>query len=340
VARLGLRPDQGLSTSVEPVDAPSSADGGGLTRAGSAARLAPGAAVLLLALCVLWGGNMIAIKISSRGIPPALAAGIRSAGAAGLLAAFAAVRRQRLWVSRRMLLDGAVIGTLFGAEFLCMYLGVSYTSASRATILAYTTPLWLVLGAHALFPDDRLSVNKVLGLVLSFAGIVAVFGAHGGDLAPNHWVGDLLELGAAFFWAATTLYVKRMTVRQDPTALQLLFYQLAFSAPLLLGAAVLLEGGRLEVVWRADAVLSLLYQTVIVASISYLAWFRLIQRYHVTSLGSFTFLSPLFGVILGGVLLGEELPALLWAGLALAGAGIYVVNRPPRSAALLEPESP
>jgi drug/metabolite transporter (DMT)-like permease len=131
-----------------------------------------------------------------------------------------------------------------------------------------------------------------------------------------------------------------MTVRQDLTALQLLFYQLAFSAPLLLGAAVVLEWGRLGIIWRADAVLSLLYQTIIVASISYLAWFALIQRYRVTSLGSFTFLSPLFGVILGGVLLGEQLPALLWVGLALAGAGIYLVNRPPRSAPLLDPELP
>jgi drug/metabolite transporter (DMT)-like permease len=293
----------------------------------------------LLGLCVLWGGNLIAIKVSNRGIPPALAAGIRSAGAAALLAAWAAVRHQRLWVSRRVTVDGVVIGALFGAEFLCMFIGVTYTSASRATILAYTTPFWLVLGAHALFPDDRLSVNKVLGLVLSFAGIVAVFGAHGGDLAPGHWIGDLLELGAAFFWAATTLYVKRMTGRERLSALQLLFYQLFFSAPLLLLAAVVLERGH-SVVWRADAVLSLVYQTVVVVSVTYLAWFGLIQRYRVTSLGSFTFLSPLFGVILGGLLLGEQLPVLLWVGLALAAAGIYLVNRPPRSAPLLEPESP
>ena len=339
MARLGLRRDQGLSGSRSPVDTPPSG-GKGVTRSGSAARLAPGAVVLLVGLCLLWGGNLIAIKISNRGIPPALAAGLRSAGAAAVLAAWAASRRESLWVSRRVTLDGAVIGALFGAEFLCMFLGVSYTSASRATILAYTTPFWLVLGAHALFADDRLSLNKVLGLLLSFAGIVAVFGARSDDLAPNHWVGDLLELGAAFFWAATTLYVKRMTVREHLTAVQLLFYQLAFSAPLLLGAALLLERGQLGIVWRADAVLSLLYQTIVIASISYLAWFWLIQQYRVTSLGSFTFLSPLFGVILGGVLLGEQLPALLWLGLALAAAGIYLVNRPARSVPQFEPESP
>ena len=310
-------------------DAPSSAPG-------SAPRLTAGAAGLLLGLCILWGGNLIAVKVSNRGFPPALAAAIRSAGAAALLAAWAALRHQRLWVSRRVTIDGMVIGALFGAEFLCMFIGVTYTSASRATILAYTTPFWLVLGAHALFADDRLSVNKVLGLLLSFAGIVAVFGAHSSDLGPHHWLGDLLELGAAFFWAATTLYVKRMTVREELTALQLLFYQLAFSAPLLLVAALVLERGRLTIAWRADSVLSLVYQTVVIAAVSYLAWFWLIQQYRVTSLGSFTFLSPLFGVILGGVLLGEELPALLWLGLALAAAGIYLVNRPPRAAAVLE----
>ena len=129
----------------------------------------------------------------------------------------------------------------------------------------------------------------------------------------------------------TTLYVKRMTVREDLTAVQLLFYQLVFSAPLLLVAALMRERGHPVIVWRADAVLSLVYQTIVVAAITYVVWFWLIQRYRVTSLGAFTFLTPLVGVILGGVLLGEALPPLLWVGVALAAAGIYLVNRPSRS---------
>ena len=128
---------------------------------------------------MLWGGNLIAVKISNRGIPPALAAGLRSVGAAVLVAGWAEAPPEALGVAPGDV-DGVVIGVLFGAEFLCMFLGVSYTSASRAIVLVYTTPFWLVLGAHALFPDDRLSLNKVLGLRLSFAGIVAVFGARSG----------------------------------------------------------------------------------------------------------------------------------------------------------------
>jgi len=71
---------------------------------------------------------------------------------------------------------------------------------------------------------------------------------------------------------------------------------------------------------------------VIIAFLSYLAWFWMIHRYSVSRLAAFTFLSPLFGVILSGLILKEPTPLLLWLGLLLVGAGIYLVNRPQRAA--------
>jgi drug/metabolite transporter (DMT)-like permease len=70
------------------------------------------------------------------------------------------------------------------------------------------------------------------------------------------------------------------------------------------------------------------YQCVIVAFVSYLLWFRMIHSYPVSRLAAFTFLTPLFGVILSALFLGESLTWSLWTGLGLVAAGIYLVNRP------------
>ena len=294
------------------------------------------ALILLLILTLVWGINHPSIKYVNQGIAPVFASALRSVIASLCGVIYCLWRKEKIFHTDINLLHGVVVGLLFGLEFACIYIGLLYTDAARSIIFLYTSPFIVAVGAHFLLDGDRLTSLKTLGLVAAFMGVLVVFYGRPDAAKPSMFIGDILEIIAAFFWAATTLYVKRMTVREELTALQLLFYQLAFSAPLLLVAALVLERGHLTIAWRADSVLSLVYQTVVIAAVSYLAWFWLIQQYRVTSLGSFTFLSPLFGVILGGVLLGEELPALLWLGLALAAAGIYLVNRPPRAAAVLE----
>jgi drug/metabolite transporter (DMT)-like permease len=275
---------------------------------------------------------MLAIKIGNRGFPPLLAAGVRSAGAAVLVAVYAAFTHRSVWPSRVLLPHAAAIGALFAGEFFFLYLGLTWTSASRGVVLLYTMPFWTALGAHLLFPDDRISKGKVVGLTLSFAGIFAVFGAGAGGLGVSHWAGDLMEVGGALFWALTTLYVKRMGERFRVGALQVLFYQLVFSAPILLLLSVFFEAGRADVVWRWDATLALVHQIVVVATLSYLGWFWLIERYKVSSVSSFTFFTPLFGVLAGGFFLAEPLPLLLWVGVMFVGAGVYLVNRAPGAA--------
>ena len=285
------------------------------------------AAAIMVILCALWGANFVAIKVGSRGFPPLLAAGLRSVGATVLVGTWMALRSQSLRGSRRLLFHGAVTGFLFSLEFLFLYAGTSYTSASRAILLVYTSPFWVALGAHFVLRGDRLSPAKLFGLALSFLGVLAVFRAPGAGLGADHLRGDVLEVLAAVSWAATTLYVKRFIQPFGISPLQTLFYQVAFSVPLLLVAA--LGAGQQTVTdWRLDSVLALLYQTIVVATISYITWFWLLQRNQASVLHSFTFFAPLFGVVFGGLLLGDQLPFLLWLGLALVGGGIYLVSRP------------
>ena len=283
-----------------------------------------GAMALLFTCCVIWGGNIVAIKISNRGFDPVFTAAVRSAAAALLLFLYALVTHTKLRVHGRVLLYGFIISIFFALEFFFLFWGTKYTLASRATILLYTSPFWVALGAHFML-REKLSVGRMAGLALAFAGVVAVFAA-GTGLGKGHLLGDLMELVAAVFWAANTLFSKRFMSRVSMTPFQLLFYQVLFSAPLLFVSSLIFEGLP-HVTWRLDATLSVVYQAVVIVTITYMAWFWILQRHQAGHVAAFAFFTPLFGVVMAGVFLGDPLPWLIWVGVATVAGGIYLVNR-------------
>ncbi|SER00192.1 EamA domain-containing membrane protein RarD [Faunimonas pinastri] len=282
------------------------------------------AILILLVLCAGWGLNQVAIKITLAGIPPLMQIGGRSLVAVLCLLVWCAVSGKRLFERDGSLPAGLLAGLLFSGEFLFMFFGVAHTTASRSVIFVYLSPFVVVLVGHFVL-GERLSRVKLAGLVLAFLGVVlafsdSLFGAVQGSLP-----GDLLCIGAAIAWGATTIVVKRSKLR-DVGAEKALLYQLAVSATVALGLSLML--GETLNTSSVPAVLPwFLYQSVLVAGISYLIWFTLIQAYPAGLLSSFTFLTPLFGVIFGGWILGEPLTMRLVGALVLVAAGIYLVNR-------------
>lgn len=285
---------------------------------------------MLVLLCLLWGGNMVSIKISNQGVPPLLAATFRSSVASLLLWAYARATGKEVLMRGKDLRHAVTIGILFALDFLFLYWGLAFTNASRGIIFLYTYPFWAALGAHLLLPGDRLTVVKAGGLVLAFFGLVSVQGSRSATLEPGYWIGDLMQVAAALFWAATTLYIKKVVEAREVTHYQTLFAQLFYSIPPLGVAPVLFERGQ-SLSLTAPVVGAIAYQSVVIAFLSYLLWFWLIHHFQVSRISAFTFLTPLFGVILSGLILKEAIPLPLWVGLALVGAGIYLVNKMPRS---------
>jgi len=283
----------------------------------------------LVLICLLWGANMVSIRISNQGIPPLLSATLRSGVGAFLLWLYARAGNKRIWFPPGRRLQGCLIGILFALDFIFLYWGVAYTTASRSIIFLYTHPFWVAIGAHFLVQGDHLRASKGLGLLLAFAGLAAVFAIRSAELPALHLRGDVMEIAAALFWAATTLYIKRTAQRFPTDHYQTLFAQLFFSIPVLGGAAFLFERHR-PLLLTGPVVWAFAYQCIAVAFFSYLLWFWMIIRFPVSRLTAFTFLAPLFGVILGSTVLSEPAPPLLWIGMLLVALGIYLVNRPAR----------
>ena len=284
------------------------------------------AMTILVVLCASWGLQQVAIKVANHGVPPILQSGIRSIGATILIGIWVLVRRESMFERDGTLWWGIVAGLLFAGEFLLIYLGLVFTNASRAVIFLYMSPFVVALGAQLFIPGERLRMIQVIGLFCAFAGIVVAFNESLRLPTYRMLIGDGMLAAAAVLWGATTVLIKASPLARIAPSKTLL-YQLAVSAVALpLGSLAVGEPG---IVLMTPLIAgSLVYQVVWIASITYLVWFWLVRHYPASRLASFTFLTPLFGVLAGGVLLHEPITSSLLLALIMVGTGICLVNRP------------
>jgi len=287
------------------------------------------AVAILTGICMLWGFNAVAIKESNLGIAPVFCAGIRSVIAVMALALWMKVKKIPLFPSN--LMDGLVVGILFGSEFACLYASLLYTTGSSAWILLYASPFFHALGAHFFLKGDRLTVHKSTGLLLAFIGVIVLLSKNFGAPTWTGFVGDLLAFSAAALWALTTIFIKRRLVG-SVSFHNTLFYQTLFSIPILFLISVFLKETPIDHL-NAVIILSVAFQGIVVAFVSYLLWFYLVHEYPISRLSAFTFLTPVFAIISCVFFLHEPLTWKLLLSLILVSLGIYVVNtKPPKTA--------
>ncbi len=282
-------------------------------------------AVALIAFALHLAFNQVVIKVTSGGFNPVFSAGLRSAGAVVVLLIWMRLRGISLHVPREAWKAGLVAGLLFAFEFTCLFTALDITTVSRASVIFYSMPMWLALIAHFLLPGERLSGVKIVGLLLAMAGVaLALSDRSGGDVS---WTGDLLALMSAFCWAGIVLCVRITPLAKVPPAQQLIV-QVVVSVPVLLLIAPLFGPLMRDV--QVIHLAGLAFQIVGIASLGFLFWFWLMTIYPASSVASFSFLSPVFSVLLGWLLLSEDVALSVWGALILVASGIYLINRKPR----------
>jgi drug/metabolite transporter (DMT)-like permease len=296
--------------------------------AGPLDRLDVRAVLLLIACCACWGINQSAIKIANAGISPTLQVGLRSICAGVLVFAWMSVRGLKLFERDGTLWPGLLAGLMFSVEFLVLYVGLDRTSASRGVVFLYLSPFVVAVGAHYLIPGDRLTPAKVIGLTAAFAGLAVAVGESFTEPGRPTLTGDLLCLLAAMLWGATTVLI-RSTALKSASPEKTLLYQLFVSGLVLPPMSVVMGEPGIGDLTPA-VLLAFAYTVIVVAFISYIAWLWLVRNYPPTRVTAFTFLSPVFGVIAGNLMLGEAFTTSLAMALVLIAFGIYLVNRPAR----------
>jgi len=284
------------------------------------------AITLLVACCAFWGFQQILIKFASREIPPLWQASIRMWGATALLWLWCQYRGVSLFKRDGTLWGGLLVGLLFAGEFCFIYLGLTHTSASRLTVFLYTSPFWVAVLLPRFVKSEQLRRVQWIGLCLAFAAVAVAFSEaflHGS--APGQWIGDTMGLAAGMLWGLTTLAI-RTTKIATAAAEKSLFYQLGVTAAVtpLLSLAL---GESWGFGYSAMAWGSVFLQTAVGAFASYLTWMWMLRHYPATQMSTFTFLTPVFALVFGVVLLGEPLTLQLVLALLGVAAGIVLVSR-------------
>jgi drug/metabolite transporter (DMT)-like permease len=290
------------------------------------------AAGLMVFLTFSWGLNGVAAKLTNTGYSPIFLALVRSAIGGALVFAWCRWRGIRLFERDGTLWVGMLAGALFAVEFMLIFVGLEYTSVARSVLLVNTMPFWTLIAGHFLF-GERISLRKLGGLLLAFGGLALIFSDKLSVPGPDAMIGDLMSLAAGIAWAATIVVIRKSSLAHA-SAEKLLLYQLA--AAVVLALVVLPFSGPPIRDANLVATGALLFQAVYIVAVTYVMWFWLVQRYPAAGLASFTFLTPVFGVLLGGILLGEPLGVTIFLALALIVAGLLLVNRSKKSPVSVE----
>ncbi len=280
---------------------------------------------LMVLLCLIWSMQQIALKAAAPDIAPTLQIALRSGVAAVLVCIWCLLRRDTF--AAGTLRAGTLVGVLFALEYLFVGEALRHTSAGHTVVLLYTAPIFAALGLHLKLPAERLDRVQWTGIAVAFSGVAVTFlgpGANaGGSAGASQLWGDLLALLGGAAWGATTVSIRVTRLAQAPSS-QTLLYQLVGAFVVLLAAAMV--SGQTRFNPSAVAIGSLAFQCLVVSFISFLVWFWLLRTYLASRLGVFSFLTPIFGVALGAVLLDEALELRFIVGTAFVLAGIMIVS--------------
>ena len=284
------------------------------------------AAGLMLIFCIALGLQQVAIKAVADEVSPLAQIALRSVIALALIVATARLRKIALWVPAQFG-PGLVVGIGYTLEFALVAYGLNYTYAAHMSVFLYTAPVFAAIGLHLFVAGEQLGPRQWLGVGMAFAGLVVAL-APRGTVSADILIGDGLGVLAGLSWAATTLTLRTTTLSEAPS-LRTVAYQLAVAAAVLLPATALL-GGFTEMQLTPLAVASLSFQALIVSFAALLLWFWLLRRYLASRIGVFAFLSPIFGVVFGVVLMGDPISMNFAIGGIALLAGLLLVNAPGR----------
>ena len=273
-------------------------------------------------LCMLFGGNAVAIKFSLSGVGPFTAAGLRFGISAFVIYIWATFKKQPLRINKKQALQLFILSQFFIMQSTFLYLGLTKTTASHGVLIINLLPFFVMVMAHFFIPGDHITFKKVLGLICGFLGVVVLFFDNHG-LSHDLIIGDLMILFTAFFWGCNIIYAKRII--NDFNVIQITWYPMVISTPLFLLGGYLWDSQMVKTL-NSTIINALLYQSVIAAAYGFIAWNNLLQKFGATALHSFIFLMPLSGVFFSVVLLGEPLSIYLVLSIMMIISGLFIVN--------------
>jgi drug/metabolite transporter (DMT)-like permease len=278
--------------------------------------------ILVILLCIIFGSNIVAVKISLLGLDPFTIAGLRFGIAAITIAIWALVMGHSFNIRRNNIIHILLLGIVLFAQISFMNYGISRTSGSRASILINLQPFFVLFIAHYSNLNERITIKKFVGMTLGFIGVLIIFSAKKG-ISENLNIGDIMVLLSSFLWAFSAIYIKQIIEKFQ--TFHVTFYPMLIATPLFFLQGFMCSE-QYNTVVDVTIILALFYQSIIVTSFGFVAWYYMLEKYGVTALHSFTFIMPVAGVVLSNIFLGEIITNNITLALIFIIIGIIMIN--------------
>jgi drug/metabolite transporter (DMT)-like permease len=279
-----------------------------------------------LILCCIWGSTWLFIKLGLTDLPPLTFAGIRFVIACAILFSIIRLRRIQVPHARADWILLAITGILsFGFNYGLVFWGEQYISSGLAALLQATTPAFGLVFAHFHLPSERLSWTKIGGVILGVCGVGVVFSNQLAIAGRQALAGCVALILSSIFVAYSNVLVKKHGKSLDPAILAA--GQMLFGLLLLLGVGIPLEGNPLHFRWTPMAVVAMFYLALVGSVIAFLLYYWLILNMDVTKSMLIALVTPVVAVLLGMVVLDEQIGWRTLAGgaMIMLGIGFIVV---------------
>ena len=276
----------------------------------------------LIFLVFCWAGNSVIIKFIVEEMPSTWAAFLRFSFAYPLIVVFILHRKANLRVKPKELLLCAALSAMTFAQIMLFNVGSQYTTGGRVTMLIFTYPLIVPFIAHFMLKGEKLEKRTVIGIIIAFAGLlIPLYDTLANDTPTLK--GDILEFSSAIVLSVlivTNKYafsiIDKWTVFFWQATINLLFF----------GTAALLTPGFNPSTVTNTAWISLGFQVIVISVFAFLSYQYILSKHNSSKVSIFFFATPLFGMLLGGLLLDEAFEIALFLGCISVGAGIFIAN--------------
>ncbi|WP_425341082.1 DMT family transporter [Agrobacterium larrymoorei] len=281
---------------------------------------------MLVALSVLWGGSFFFVGIAVKELPPITIVTLRVTIAALALLTVCRVLGYSLPRKSEVLRAFVIMGLLNNIiPFSLIVWGQTHIASGVASILNATTPLFTVLVAHIMTTDEKLSANKLAGVIIGFVGVATMIGPAALTGERSSLWGQLAILGAAISYAFAGIFGRRFKAMGVPP-LVTATGQISASSLILIPVALLVDRPWTLAMPSGETWAALFGIALLSTALAYLIFFRILSSAGATNLALVTFLIPVSAIVLGSLVLGEQLALKHLIGMAMIAAGLVAID--------------
>ena len=282
------------------------------------------AASFLIIFSILLGLNQVLVKLVNVGMHPVFQVALRSTLAIFPILIYCYLTKKKINFFDGSLVSGIIAGVLFAVEFIFLFTALDYSTVTRVSLIFYTMPVWLSLSAHFLIKNDNLNFNKIIGLAIALLGLVLAIYEPISSYTSKQFYGDLYSLLASFSWAAIAIMLKSSRLARAAPETQLL-YKLIVSGIILLPISLLFDDFIRDI--NTNLILIFSFQVIVIMCLGFIGWLWVMSKYSASSTSSFAFLTPIFGVFFGWLIMGDIINLQIYLSLFLTCLGIYLINK-------------